>query len=162
MNTIPEITDKVYAMGKAIAFKLGMKQLKRNGTAKKRANRGNRRKQELKEIKELRQWITRTSNELFRRKVRRKATQKEKETLKQLKVQMGKERTSSNWKNVSKRERESKITSSSIVTKKVAFSKHLKETRPKKEKCLRLRNSSNFGVVFGRRKEHQICPGWRR
>ena len=35
-----------------------------------------------------------------------------------------------------------------------------KETRPEKEKCLRLRDSSNFVVVFGRKlKEHQRCPG---
>ena len=71
-NTIPEITDNVYAMGKAIAFKLGMKQPERNGTAVKDANGGNRQERKLtKEINELRQWKIRTSNELFRRKVRR-------------------------------------------------------------------------------------------
>ena len=42
MNTIPEITDKVYAMGKAIVFKLGMKQTEGNKTAKKEADGGNR------------------------------------------------------------------------------------------------------------------------
>ena len=31
MITITEITDKIYVMGKAIAFKLGMKQPERNG-----------------------------------------------------------------------------------------------------------------------------------
>ena len=56
MNTIPEITEKVYEMGKAIAFKSGIKQPKPNETAKKDANRGNRRERKLKkEIKELRQ-----------------------------------------------------------------------------------------------------------
>ena len=65
-NTITDITDNVYAMGKAIAFKLGMKQAERNGTAMKDANRGNRQERKLKkEIKELRQWKTRASNELF-------------------------------------------------------------------------------------------------
>ena len=98
VNNIPKIIDKVYAMGKAIAFKLGMKQTERNGTAKKDANGGNRRERKLKEIKELRQWIARTSNKLFRRKVRRKATTKEKEMLKLLKLQMGKELTSNNLK----------------------------------------------------------------
>ena len=51
VNIIPEITDKVYAMGKAIALKLGMKHPERNGSAKKDANRGNRRERKLnKEI----------------------------------------------------------------------------------------------------------------
>ena len=63
----------------------------------KDANGGNRRERKLKkEIKELCQWIVRTSNKLFRRKVRRKTTKKEKKILKQLKVYMGKELTSSN------------------------------------------------------------------
>ena len=53
VNTISEITDKVYAMGKAIA--LGMKQPERNGTAKEDANGRNRLDQKLKKkIKELR------------------------------------------------------------------------------------------------------------
>ena len=42
VNIIPEITDKVYAMGKAITFKLGIKQPERSGTAKKDANERNR------------------------------------------------------------------------------------------------------------------------
>ena len=37
---------------------------------------------EIKEIKELHQWIARTNNELFRKKVRRKATKKKKRNLK--------------------------------------------------------------------------------
>ena len=77
-----------------------MKQHERNGTVMKDPKGGNRRERILKkEIKELRQWIARTSNELFRRKVRRKATKKEKEILKQLKVQIGNELTSNNFKN---------------------------------------------------------------
>ena len=59
---------------------------------KKDGNAGNRLEQKFKkEIKELRQWIVRTSNKLFRRKARRKATKKEKEILKQLKVYMCKD-----------------------------------------------------------------------
>ena len=42
VNIISEITDKVYAMGKPITFKLGMKQPERSGTAKKDANERNR------------------------------------------------------------------------------------------------------------------------
>ena len=77
-----------------------MQQHERNGTAMKDPKGGNRRERILKKkIKELRQWIARTSNELFRRKLRRKATKKEKEILKQLKVQMGNELTSNNFKN---------------------------------------------------------------
>ena len=79
VNTIPEITDKACAMGKAIAFKLGMKQPKRNVTAKKDANGGNRRELKLKkEINELYQWIARTSNKLFKRKVKKKRQQRKK------------------------------------------------------------------------------------
>ena len=52
-----------------VAVKLGMKQPEQNETAKKNANGENRRERKLKtEIKGLRQWISRTSNELFRRK----------------------------------------------------------------------------------------------
>ena len=36
LNSIPEITDKVFAMGKAIEVKSGMKQPERNETAKER------------------------------------------------------------------------------------------------------------------------------
>ena len=36
LNTIPEITDKVYAMGKAIEVKIGIKQPERNETTKER------------------------------------------------------------------------------------------------------------------------------
>lgn len=70
-------------MLKAITFKLGKKKLGQNGTAKKDTNRGNRREKKLKkEIKEWHQYITRTSNELSRRKVSRKATKKKKRNLK--------------------------------------------------------------------------------
>ena len=48
VNTIPEIRDKVYATGKAIAFKLGMKQPEWHRTAKKDANEENRRERKLR------------------------------------------------------------------------------------------------------------------
>ena len=80
VNIISEIADKVYAIGKAIVFKLVMKQPERNRTAKKDVNGENSREQKLKrEVKQPRQWIARTNNDLFRRKIRRKATNKEKE-----------------------------------------------------------------------------------
>ena len=40
-------------------------------------------------IKELRQWIARTDNEIYRRKTRRKASQKEKRIIKNLKQLIG-------------------------------------------------------------------------
>lgn len=40
-STIPKITNKVYAMEKAIEFKLGIKQPEQNKTAMKDANAGN-------------------------------------------------------------------------------------------------------------------------
>ena len=55
----------------------------------KREQNGNRRERKLKaEIKQLRQLIARTSNEIYRRKQRRKGTPKEKKILKQLKETM--------------------------------------------------------------------------
>ena len=43
VNGIPEITDKVYAIGKTIAFKLGMKQPEQIRTSKRNTNAENRR-----------------------------------------------------------------------------------------------------------------------
>ena len=52
VNTILEIINKVFTMGKAIATKLGMKQPERNGTAKSDVNGGSRREREVrKDIK---------------------------------------------------------------------------------------------------------------
>ena len=66
VDTIPEICDKVYAMGRAIGFKLGKLVESDSGERKKKSvNRGNRRERKLKkEIKESRQIVAKTSNEL--------------------------------------------------------------------------------------------------
>ena len=59
VDTIPEICDKVYAMGRAIASKLRVR-VDKEQPGKKKGNtaRGNRRERKLKkEIKELRQKI---------------------------------------------------------------------------------------------------------
>ena len=53
--TITEITDKAYVMGKAIPFKLGMKQPERNGITTKNANGGDRRERKSKNEIKLRQ-----------------------------------------------------------------------------------------------------------
>ena len=88
-DSIPEITDKVYAMGRAVSFKLGVGQREQNGDRKQKPKEGNRRERKLKlELKELRQGITRISNELHQRKVRRKASNKEKAILGNLEAKL--------------------------------------------------------------------------
>ena len=70
-DTLPEVTDIVYAMGKAIGSHLGVKQRDNDSTRKRIADGGNRRERKLKkEMKELRQNIARASNEIHRRKQR--------------------------------------------------------------------------------------------
>ena len=95
VDIIPEICDKVYAMGRAIGFKLGNLVEKDKGEKKKQgANGGNRREQKLKKgIKELHQIVAKTSNELYRRGQRRKATKKENEIIKKLRVLVNKDTT---------------------------------------------------------------------
>ena len=106
MNTIPEICDKVYAMGRTIASKLGVRVDKEQpGKKKGNAEGGNRWERKLKkEIKELQQNIAKTSNELYRRKQQRKATANEKAILKELRTKSSelnqKDMTSSSLRNV--------------------------------------------------------------
>ena len=52
-----------------------------------------------KEIKELRQVVAKTSNELYRRRQQRKATNKEKEIIKELRVLVDKDTTNYNLRN---------------------------------------------------------------
>ena len=88
MNTIPKICDEVYAMGRSIASKLGLRVDKEQpGKKKGNAEGENRWERKLKkEIKELQQNIAKTSNELYRRKQQRKATANEKAILKELRT----------------------------------------------------------------------------
>ena len=101
VDTIPEICDKAYAMGRAIGFKLDKLVEGNQGDRKKKsANGGNRRERKLKkEIKELRQIVAKTSNVLYRRRQRRKATKKEKEIIKELRVMIEKDTTNYNLRN---------------------------------------------------------------
>ena len=88
VDEIPEITDVVYAMGEAIAEKIGI--TKKVRQQKKKPGNGNRRERKLKaEMKQLRQKIARISNEMHRRKEKRKATKREKRNLADLKKQIG-------------------------------------------------------------------------
>ena len=80
---IVKIIDAVYAMGLAIIESV-------NGPIRKRKKKnpsGTRKEREKTElIKETRQKIARIANELHRRKIRRKATHKEKRILKEMKL----------------------------------------------------------------------------
>ena len=63
-ENIPEITDKVYVTGMAIAIKSGIVQKQANYRRKNKSSNGNRRERKLKgEMKRLGQQIARTSNE---------------------------------------------------------------------------------------------------
>ena len=76
-DTIPEITNIVYAMGEAIGCATGMKPKEGNGNRPRKAEGGNRRERKLKaEMKEPRQDKARAGNELYRRKQQRKSTKK--------------------------------------------------------------------------------------
>ena len=67
VDTIFEITDMVYAMGKAVAYTLGVKPKEKNQRRAKKAEGENRRERKLKaEMKRLRQDIARAGNELHR------------------------------------------------------------------------------------------------
>ena len=69
VDTIPEITDKVYAMGKAVEIKMGLPQNVSSRNGRQKPSNGNRRVKKIKrEMKVLRQSIARAGNELHRRK----------------------------------------------------------------------------------------------
>ena len=101
-DAIPEITDTVYVMEKAIGYATGIKPKEGNESRPKKVEGGNRRECKLKaEMKELRQDVARAGNELYRRKKQRKSTKKEKRIMKELGTKMnGKEATSKNLRIV--------------------------------------------------------------
>ena len=89
-ENIPEITDKVYAMGKIIAIKSWILQRQANYCRKNKPSNENRGVRKLKaERKKLRQQTARTSNEIFQRNQKRKATANEKELLNGIKKLIG-------------------------------------------------------------------------
>ena len=76
-DTMPEITDIVYAMGKAIGYATGIKPKEGNENRTKKVEGSNRRECKLKpEMRELRQDVARAGNELHRRKQQRKFIKK--------------------------------------------------------------------------------------
>jgi len=102
VDSIPDISDKVYSMGRAIRHKLGVliKVDESRKTKKAGESGGNRQERKLKkEIKELRQVVAKASNELYRRKQHRKATKKEKKNLKELRAKSQKDTTNHNLRN---------------------------------------------------------------
>jgi hypothetical protein len=132
---IPEITDKVYAMAKAIAYKLGVKQNERYENRTRKASGGNRRERKLKsEIKELRQDIARTSNELHRRRQRRKASEREKQILKKLETKMN----------------QSKVTSDNLRIMKEQCIDKQRYKKIKLEKCIEKRRKKQDNFLFQR------------
>ena len=87
-ESILEITDKVYALGKAIAIKSEIVQRQANYVEEINPQKGTGERKLKADIKRLRQQITRTSNEIYRRNKKRKATAKEKELFNELKKLM--------------------------------------------------------------------------
>ena len=85
-NNICTVIDAVYAMGQTIAERKGVKRNEKRKENKNQEGSPNRRIRKLeKQIKELRQILAWTSNEIHRRKIKRKSTKKEKEILQKLK-----------------------------------------------------------------------------
>jgi len=84
-QTLKEIVDAVYAMGKTLMRKLGVKE-EQEGNRHHLMDRRERKKRDR--IKELRQWIARISNELNRRKGNKSASKKEKMILLELRKMM--------------------------------------------------------------------------
>ena len=75
-NDICKITDAVYAMGKNIEERVG---IKKKDNQRNNKTSGNRRIRKIeKELKETRIMVVQTANEIYDRKMGRKATRKEK------------------------------------------------------------------------------------
>ena len=78
-DIISEITNTVYAIGKAIGYETRIKLKEGNENRPRKAESGNRRERKLKaEMKELRQDITRAGNKLYRKNQQKKTKKKKK------------------------------------------------------------------------------------
>ena len=89
-DDICKVVDAVYAMGRTIEERKGLKRKDKRKEQKNKRDGPNRRIRKLeKQIKELRQVLAWTSNEIHRRKTKRKATKKEKEIVQKLKEWAG-------------------------------------------------------------------------
>ena len=89
-DEICKVVDAVYAMGRTIEERKGLKQKDKRKEQKNKRDGPNRRIRKLeKQIKELRQVLAWTSNEIHGRKTKRKATKKEKEIVQKLREWAG-------------------------------------------------------------------------
>ena len=151
VDTIPEMCDKVYAMGRAIGFKLGKLVEGVQGDRKKKStNGGNRRKRKLKkEIKELRQIVAKTSNDLYRRRQQRKATKKEKEIIQESRVLIEKYTINYNLRNA----REQWF--DKVRYKKIKLAKCEEEWRRKQDNIMSQRDQKGFFRTLKEEEAHE-------
>ena len=140
VDTIPEVTDIVYAMGKAVAYASGIKPKEKEKDEQQKAEGGNRRERKLKaEMKKLRQNIAKAGNELHRRRQQRKATKREKEILKELGQNMnGKEATAQNLQNAKEQWLDK------LRYKKVKLQKYVEKGQRKKNNIMFQRDQRSF------------------
>ena len=131
---------------------------------KKTENGGDRRERKLKkEIKELCQIVTKTSNELYRGRQLRKATEIEKEIIKELGVLIDKDTTIYNLKNV----RDQRL--DKLRYKKIKLAICEEERRRKQDNIMFQRDQKEFFRTLEgeeaherERKEPHICHAWKR
>ena len=149
-DSIPEITDMTYAMGKSVANILGIKPKENQGRARK-AQGGSRRERKLKdEIKSLRQDIARAGNELHRRTQQRQATKKEKKIIKLLKEKLeGKETTSANL--IAAKEQ----WLDKLRYKKVKLEKNHEKGKRKKDNIMFQKDQKNFFRTLEKEDKHE-------
>ena len=179
VDTIPEITDKLYLMGKAIGHKLGASQKQQSGCRRQKAVGGNLLDHKLnREMKELRKGIARISNELHRRKSRRKASRKEKASIQNLKTKLNINNLGSKKLRMVKEEWIDKLRYKKIQMKKYierkariqdnimyqrdqnSFFKKLEGTEVREGKYRRWRSSlSTGGGIWERKERTPDMPG---
>ena len=182
VDTIPEITDKVYVMGKAVEIKMDLPQNLSSRNGRQKLSNGNRRVRKIKrEMKVLRQCIARAGNELHRRKQKRKATEKEKKILKDLKQQMEEsDTTSKNIRRYKEKwldqlrykkmklekmiERGNRIKDNANFEKtKKTFLRLWKQRLSMKENHHGWKSLLSSGLRYEKKmKKHQKCHGWRK
>ena len=150
-DTVPEITDIVHAMGKAVGYATGVRSKESNGNGVRKAEGGNRRERKLKaEMKKLRQDIARAGNELHRRKQQRKATKKEKEILRELKTNMnGKEVTPNNLKMAKEQWLDK------LRYKKIKLVKFIEKRNRKKDNIMLQKDQKSFFRTLEKVEKHE-------
>ena len=141
----------VYAMGKAVAYTLGVRLKEKNERRAKKAEGGNRRERKLKaEMKRLRQDIARVGNQLHRRKQWRKATKREKEIINQLRASMdGKEVTSGNLRAAKEQWLDK------LQYKKEKLDKYVEKGNRKKDNIIFQKDQKSFFRTLGKVEKHK-------